>query len=166
MKRRSILSISAMTVLGLALLPSSIVAQQGTLKQQLVGAWTLVSYDFTASDGTKQQPFGANPKGTLIFEAGGRYAELFGRPDRPKFKAPVQPTTEERAAAQQGFAANFGSWSVSETDKTLTRHFEGALVPNNEEREIKSSVSLTGCPNLNMSALRTSNTTLERTSRS
>ena len=51
MKCRSILSISAMTMLGLALLPSSIIAQQGTLKQQLVGAWTLASYDATGANG-------------------------------------------------------------------------------------------------------------------
>jgi hypothetical protein len=43
MNRRSILSISAMTVLALAVLPGSAVAQQKTLKDQLVGTWTLVS---------------------------------------------------------------------------------------------------------------------------
>src|SRR4030088_2388404 len=120
MNRRSILSISAMTALGLALLPGSTVAQQGTLKQQLVGTWTLVSLDTTASNGTKQPGAGGpNPKGILIFDAGGRYAIVTGRPDRPKFKTPGQPTTEELAAAAQGFAANFGTWSISEADKTL-----------------------------------------------
>ena len=144
MTRRSILSISVMTALGLAMLSGSAVAQQGTLKQQLVGSWTMVSEEIMAPNGTKQQPFGANPKGILIFEAGGRYAELFGRPDRPKFKTLSQPTTEERAAAQGGFAANFGTWSVSEADKTLTRHLEGALIPNNEGGETKASISMAG----------------------
>lgn len=144
MNRRSIISISAMTALGLALLPGSAVAQQGTLKQQLVGSWTLVSFDGTSANGTKGQPFGANPKGILILEAGGRYAQLFERPDRPKFKSVSQPTTEERAAAQGGFAANFGTWSVSEADKTLTLRFEAALVPNNEGTDVKGSVSLAG----------------------
>jgi hypothetical protein len=141
MNRRSAFTLSAITLL--ALLPSGIVAQQGTLKQQLVGTWTLVSQENTAANGTKLQV--ASPKGILIFDAGGRYAEVAGRGDRPKFKNAAQPTTEELAAATQNyFAANFGTWSVSEADKTLTQRFEAALRPNNEGLDIKSSVSLAG----------------------
>jgi Lipocalin-like domain len=97
MNRRSILKISTMTVLGLALVPSSAVSQQKSLKDQLVGTWTMVSYEATASNGTKRQV--ANPKGILIFDAAGRYATVFGKPNRPKFKSPSQPTTAELAAA-------------------------------------------------------------------
>jgi hypothetical protein len=43
MNRRNILGISAMTAMGLALVPSNAVSQQKSLKEQLVGAWTLVS---------------------------------------------------------------------------------------------------------------------------
>jgi hypothetical protein len=143
MNRLSILSISVMTVLGLALVPSGAVAQQRSLKEQLVGTWTLVSLENTAPNGTKRQPLGANPKGILILDASGSYAELFGRPDRPKYKNPSQPTTEERAAAQ-AFAANFGAWSVSEADKTFTQRVEGALVPNNEGTDVKGSVTVAG----------------------
>ena len=113
MNRRRILSISAITVLGLALLQTSTVAQQKTLKEQLVGSWTLVSQEFTAPNGTKRQI--ANSQGSLIFDAGGRHAFVSGRKDRPKFKSASQPTTEELAAATLDyFAANFGTWSVSE----------------------------------------------------
>jgi hypothetical protein len=55
MNRRSILSLSAITALGLAMLPGSAVSQQKSLKEQLVGAWTLVSSETTAANGTKQQ---------------------------------------------------------------------------------------------------------------
>jgi hypothetical protein len=142
MNRRSILSIAAMTVLGLALVPSGGVSQQGTLKEQLVGTWTLVSSDFMPTNGPKRQPFGPNPKGILILDAGGRYAQMTARPDRPKFKTPGQATTEELAAAAREFGANFGTWSVSEADKIFTRHFEAALGPNNEGIDWKASVSL------------------------
>jgi hypothetical protein len=144
MNRRNVLRISAMTVLGLVLVPSGGVAQQSTLKEQLVGVWTLVSSDFTPANGTKRQPFGANPKGILIIDAGGRYAQITARPDRPKFKTPGQATTEELAAAAREFGANFGTWSVSEADKTFTRHFEAALGPNNEGIDLKAPVSLGG----------------------
>jgi Lipocalin-like domain len=143
MNRRSILKISTMTVLGLALVSSSAVSQQKALKDQLFGTWTMVSYEATASNGTKRQV--ANPKGILIFDAAGRYATVFGKPNRPKFKSPSQPTTAELAAATDDFfAANFGTWSVDEANKTLTQRYEGALRPDNEGADVKSSVSLAG----------------------
>jgi len=148
MKQLGILTLSTMMALGLAVLPGSTVAQQKTLKEQLVGAWTLVSNDTTAPDGAKQQTFGANPKGILILDAGGRYALVVGRPDRPKFKATsnlrAEATVEEFAAAARAFGANFGTWSVNEADKTLIRQNEIALIPNNDKNETKASVSLTG----------------------
>jgi hypothetical protein len=150
MNRRSILTISAMTVLGLALVPSSAVSQQKSLKDQLVGAWTLVSQVFTEPDGTKQPGAGGpNPRGILILDASGRFAWVSGRPDRPKFKtspgkARSEGTAEEFTAAARTFGANFGTWSVNEADKTLTQHYEAALIPNNEGTEDKNSVSLAG----------------------
>jgi hypothetical protein len=138
MEPRSILSISAMTALGLALLPSSAVAQQGTLKQQLVGTWTLVSCEAA--------PWCVNPNGTLMLDAGGRYAIMTAARGRPKAttgnRADVKP--EEYKAIAQGVAANFGTWSVNEADKTLTRRVEGALFPNVEGTDGKTTVSLAG----------------------
>jgi Lipocalin-like domain len=148
MNRRSILSICGMTVLGLALLPGSAVAQQKTLKEQLVGSWTLVSNDVTPPTGPKRQDYGANPKGILILEAGGRYAFVAGSPTRAKFKdtsnARTGGTSEEFAAAARAFAANFGTWSVNEADKTLVRKYDIALIPNNDGIENKATVSLAG----------------------
>ena len=41
-------------------------------------------------------------------------------------------------------AANFGTWSVNEADKTLTKHFDDALTPNTAGTEQKTIVSLSG----------------------
>jgi Lipocalin-like domain len=148
MNRRSMFNLSAIAALSLALLPTSAISQQKTLREQLVGAWTLVSNDTTAKDGTKRQDFGANPKGILILDTSGRYTAAQERPDRPKFKASANVRLDTPAAeygeAARAFAVNFGTWSVSEADKTLIRHYEGALIPNNEGLETKVSVSLTG----------------------
>ena len=146
MNRRSILSIFAMTALGLAFLPGSAISQQKSLNDQLVGTWALVSNDNVAPDGTKRQIFGANPKGILIFEANGRYAQIFVRPGRPKFKANnrLQGTPEEIKAAYEGALVHFGTWSVTEADKTIVVRTEGALYPNQEGTEGKRTiVSLT-----------------------
>jgi len=142
MYRRSILSIFAMTALGLAFLPGSAVSQQKLLKDQLVATWTLVSNDNVAPDGTKRQIFGANPKGILILEANGRYAQIFVRPGRPKFKANnrLQGTPEEIKAAYEGALVHFGTWSVTEADKTIVVRTEGALYPNQEGTEGRRAI--------------------------
>ena len=57
MARRTTIGISAITALGLALLPSSGVGQQKSMKEQLVGAWSLVSFELVRSDGSRQSTF-------------------------------------------------------------------------------------------------------------
>jgi hypothetical protein len=144
MNRRSIFSISAMTVLGLALVPSSAGAQQKSLKDQLVGIWTLASIYDSAPDGTKKQLY-ANPKGILILDAGGRYALVQGEPNRPKIKGNRNgATAEELAAATRTFAANFGTWSVDEPNKSFIWRYEIALIPNNDGIEFRSAIGLAG----------------------
>jgi hypothetical protein len=123
-------------------------AQQKTLKDQLVGAWTQISLEITPQNSTKEQRFGANAKGILILDASGRYAWVGGNPDRPKFKASGNfrlntPAAEWGEAAKE-FGAHFGTWSVNEADKTLIQINEISLVPNNAGFEEKSFVSLAG----------------------
>jgi hypothetical protein len=143
MNRRSFLTLATVAALGLALSPSHPNAQQGTLKEQLVGTWTIVSWVDIAPNGTKRQI--TDPKGFLIFDSGGRYAQVIARSDRPKFNSPGQPTAEELAAAVEDFfAANAGTWSVSEAEKLLTQRFEAALRPNNEGTAFRSGITLSG----------------------
>ena len=144
MNRRCILSISAMTVFGLASVPGSAVGQEKSLKDQLVGSWILVSTETTSQSG-KRYPYGTDPRGILILDAIGRYAVVQGRVDRPKLKSAVRRdvTKEEFGAAALDFAANFGTWAVT-VDKALARRFEGSLNPNLEGIITKASISLVG----------------------
>jgi hypothetical protein len=132
--------------LGLALLPSYAVAQQQTLREQLIGSWTLVSNDNVAPDGIKRQLYGSNPKGILILAANGHYAQVQVNPDRPKFKGKTRldGTPEENKAAMAGTVAHFGMWSVNEAEKILIMRSEGNLFPNDEGSESKRSVVLAG----------------------
>ncbi len=57
MNRYSLVTISAATALGLALLAGNAVAQQKTLKDQLAGTWSLASITTTRPDGTKSDSF-------------------------------------------------------------------------------------------------------------
>jgi hypothetical protein len=145
MNRRITLLITVISLLCIGLGLSAANGQQKTLKDEIVGAWTLVSNETITPEGSKQQPFGDNPKGILILDSSGRYASVFGRPDRPKFKAGSnrsKATAEEWAAAAQEFVANSGTWSVSEADKVLVRKYEIALIPNNDRNELKASVNV------------------------
>jgi hypothetical protein len=95
-------------MLALALFPTSTVAQQKSLKEQLLGAWTLVSCDRTTADGAKQ-PYCVNSNGNLIFDACGRYVHMIASRDRPKLTTVnrLDAPAEQYKAAVEGFLATF-----------------------------------------------------------
>ena len=148
MNRLRTLTITVISVLclGFALDASDALAQRDVLKQQLIGTWTLVSNDNVAVDGTRRQLFGPSPKGILILEANGRYAQIQLNPNRPKFKASTRMdgTPEENKAVVQGTSASFGTWSVDEAGKALILHAEASMFPNYDGTDSKRSVTLTG----------------------
>jgi hypothetical protein len=127
-----ILSLSTAIAFTLALLPTAAVSQQKTLKEQLVGAWTLVSIIATDKAGNKSDRRGPNPKGLLIFEASGRYSILTSRADLPNFAIDNvnQGSAEENKAVMTGMIANVGTWSVDEKTKTITTNVDAGSFPN------------------------------------
>lgn len=144
MNRRNIISLSAITACGLALLPSSAVSQ--SLKDQLVGTWTLVSATQRTKEGVVSDRWGPNPRGRAVFEANGRYSFMIFRSDVPRFASNNlnQVTPAEGKAAIQGMTANYGTWSIDEATKTLTTNIEAASAPNlngGTQKRIISSLS-------------------------
>jgi hypothetical protein len=83
MNRRSMLNISAVTVLGLALLAGSAsgAPKSKVNKKQLVGSWALVSASAPSPD---VQPFGADD-GFAVFQANGRFSLQLILSSLPKF---------------------------------------------------------------------------------
>ena len=122
-------------------------AQQKSLKEQLVGAWNLVSIEVTPTDGAKRSGFGGpNAKGILILDASGRYAQVTGSPDRPKLSTTVRkdiPAAELGEAART-FGARYGAWSVNEEDKMLVITSELPMFADLADRERRSSVRVVG----------------------
>jgi hypothetical protein len=132
MQRLNILSLSAITALGLAFLSGNAIAQQKSLKEQLVGTWLFVSSIDTQKDGTKTDRWGPSPKGTLVFDANGRYVLAINRSDLRKFASDRvdQGTAEENKAVLQGSIFHFGTYSVNEAEKMVTSQIEGGSFPN------------------------------------
>ena len=130
MDRRSILTIGAAA--GVGLLPRAVMAQQKTLKEQIVGAWTLVSWVQTRTDGTKNYRFGDNPKGVNMFSPTGRFSLIIVQPDLPKISSndPMKPTAEEAQAIVRGSVAYFGTYTVDEATKALSLQLNGTTLVN------------------------------------
>jgi len=126
------MGVSAIIIFGLTLLSGSVVSQQNSAKDQLVGAWSLVSIEFVRPDGSRSSTFGANPKGIAFFDGGGHYIISVMRSDRPKYAINnfAEGTAEENKATAQGVVTYFGTYSVREADRTIAIHIEGSSFPN------------------------------------
>jgi len=120
MNRRSILNLSGITALGLIMSLNSATAQTKSLKDQLVGTWTLASAD----------AYGTNPKGSYMFDSSGRFSAFLMRTDLPKYtsNSRTQGTPAEYKGTVDGSIAYFGTYSVNGTDLDL--HIEGSTFAN------------------------------------
>jgi hypothetical protein len=132
MQRRNILGLSAIAAVGLALLPGSAFAQQKSLKDQIVGTWSLVSWEQTLKDGSKNLRFGNDPKGVNTFTPDGHFTLIITRSDLPKISSgnPEKPTPEEAQALVSGSIAYFGTYTVDEATKTVSQHLDATTLVN------------------------------------
>jgi hypothetical protein len=95
---------TALVCLAVGLSTSDSLAQQKSLKDQLVGTWTLVSSDQVRPDGSKLKQFGTNPKGINVFDANGRFFVMVASADNSQI------------------ASNGRSQTNSEEDGLIIRH--------------------------------------------
>ena len=130
MDRRSVLAMGAAA--GLGLVPGAAVAQQKSIKDQIIGTWLLVSWIQTRADGSKNLRFGDNPKGINTFSADGHFSLVQMRADLPKISSgdPLKPTPEEAVAIVQGAIAYFGTYTVDEASRTLNVDIAGTTLVN------------------------------------
>jgi len=115
MNQGSAIGLSAMTVLGVALLAGNADSQQNSLneqleslKVQLVGTWTLVSYERVFPDGHAMHEMGANPKGINIFEPDGHYVLIIASSG----SANKASTPAEDQVMTKLMAASYGTYTV------------------------------------------------------
>jgi hypothetical protein len=143
MNRRSVLSIAVITILAIALLPGVAMSRQKSIKSQIVGTWTLVSWEQTRADGTKNYRFGTNPKGINTFDATGHFSLIIMRPDLPKLASsdPEKATPEEAQSIAHGSIAYFGTYTINPADKMLSLKIDGTTLVNQLGIEQKRKIT-------------------------
>jgi hypothetical protein len=129
---RRLLSVCAVAGLGIALVPGASIAQQKSMKDQLVGAWTLLLVDSVKDDGTHVPEFGPNPDGVLMFSPNGRYSLEIARASLPKFASNDRDkgTADENKAVVQGTLSHFGTYAINDGDKSVSFRIESSSFPN------------------------------------
>jgi hypothetical protein len=136
----------ALLFLGIGLPASNAVAQQKSLKEQLVGTWTFVSAVNTRPDGTKFDPYGGKAAGMLFFDSSDRFSWQVIRSDIPKLASNnrQEGTADEFKAVAQGVLSYFGTYSLDDSGKTLTQHIVSSSFPNYNGANRIWAIALTG----------------------
>lgn len=93
-----------------------------TAREQIVGAWTLVSVVSETDDGKTGEPFGASPKGIIIFSGEGHFALFQSRAEIPKITANdrAKATAEEAQRIVSSSIAYYGTYAIDEATKVMT----------------------------------------------
>jgi hypothetical protein len=106
--------------------------QQRSIKDDIVGAWSLVAVSAELADGSKGEPFGTNPKGIIIFTPDGHFALFQSRSELPRIASNdrTKAAPDEAARIVGGSIAYYGTYSVSETEKSLSVQLDGSTFPN------------------------------------
>ena len=132
MNRRATLAMTttALVCLAVGLSASDALAQQNSLKEQLVGTWTLVSSDQVRPDGTKLRQFGSDPKGINVFDANGRFFVMIASADNLQIASIGSKTNSEEDGLIVESIAYYGTYTVNEDVTVISLHLDASTFPN------------------------------------
>ena len=107
-------------------------AQPPPVAERLLGAWLQVAVTAERADGSRDEPFGPDPKGIIIFTPEGRFSLFQSRAQVPRIASNdrATATAEEAQGVMRSAIAYYGSFSVNETDATLLLAIEGSTLAN------------------------------------
>ena len=116
------------------------------VKEQFLGAWELISFEFRHPNGDTTHPMGANAVGILIYDKNGYMSAQIMRADRPLFAVndQLRGTPTEIQTAFAGFISYFGTYEVNQEESTVVHHLKGSLFPNLVGREQKRFFEFSG----------------------
>jgi hypothetical protein len=92
-----------------------------SIKDQLVGAWQLVSISL---DNT--QPYGGSPQGAMSFDASGHFSVIV------------------LSAGQAKNISYYGTYTVNDADSSMTIHIAGSTLSHENGHDLKRKLVLAG----------------------
>jgi hypothetical protein len=122
-------------------------------RQQLIGAWRLVSIQILGPNGAMPDPFyGADPSGILVYDASGWMSvQIVGRPrpamDAAASRPPPTDTAETarlKAAVLDTYYAYYGRWEFDEATSMVTHYIKSSLISGETGKSYSQTVSLDG----------------------
>jgi len=134
---------TALFCLAVGLSTSASLAQQKSLKEQLIGTWTLVSSDQVRPDGSRLKQFGADPKGINVFDANGRFFIMIASADNSQIASndPRSTKAEESGSLIVESIAYYGTYTVDEAERFIMLHLEASTFPNQIGTDQKRTVT-------------------------
>ena len=92
----------------------------------LIGTWRLVAYEDQADGGPISYPYGANPKGLLIYDDTGHMAIQIMKVPHPKVASGSDEdiTPEEKIALFDAYTAYFGTYRIDAARGVVIVHAE------------------------------------------
>jgi hypothetical protein len=119
-------------------------------RQELLGAWRLLSIQIEGPSGSTSDPFyNAEPTGMLIYDASGWMSVQIAGQHRPAMDAPASRPTHDtskhaqlKAAVLDSYYAYFGTWEYDEATSTVTHHVKSSLIPGEAGMSYSQTVTL------------------------
>ena len=122
-------------------------------RQELIGAWRLVSIQIEGPDGPMLDPFyNADPTGMLIYDPSGWMSVQIAGQHRPSMEAPAsrpaRPHTPEiaqlEAAVLDTYYAYVATWEYDKATSTVTHRVKTSLIPGETGMSYSQTVTLDG----------------------
>jgi hypothetical protein len=122
-------------------------------RQQLIGAWRLVSIDFLGPDGPLVDPFyQADSTGIIVYDSSGWVSVQIAAPHRLEFEVPTvrSPSaatgllSRRKATAFDTYYSYYGTWNLDEVRGVVTHHVKSSLIPAETGLSYAQNVTLDG----------------------
>lgn len=117
-----------------------------TLKEQIIGVWSLVSFQDLDQNGNTFYPLGEDATGFIIYHPEGYMSAQLMKQGRVAYQSGhmFNGTTEEMAEAANGYLAYAGKFDVNEAESTLIHHMEVSMNPTWEAQKQPRIASIVG----------------------
>jgi Lipocalin-like domain len=122
-------------------------------RQQLIGAWRLMSIEYRGPNGELPDPFyQPDSMGIIIYDASGWMSVHISAPHRrswtvPESRSPPAAAAGDaqlKAAAFDTYYAYYGTWTYQEAAGTVTHHLKTSLIPAESGLDYTQAVTLEG----------------------